>query len=210
MKKYWGIIGAILVAVALTGCGNNSQSKASDSKNVTTHKVVKTSHKKKKSSPVTTKSTTEAESDSSQKEENTENQDLDSQNTDSQNQDSQSQNSQNSELHNAEDFKKFMLDNDLLPNPRGLPVIAYNGGIQFNEYEVYSDADYNDAVENEGEVSPEKTVRAKYTVALDLGVRKEAYFLGDDNNVYFNMYDSKKAVELAPEVNSAYHAYYGE
>ena len=56
MKKYWGILSAILVAVTLTGCGNHNQSKSSDTKKVTTHKVAKTSHKKK--AKKTTKKTT--------------------------------------------------------------------------------------------------------------------------------------------------------
>jgi len=56
VKKYWGILGAILVTVTLAGCGNHNQSKSSDTKKVTTHKVAKTSHKKK--AKKTTKKTT--------------------------------------------------------------------------------------------------------------------------------------------------------
>lgn len=42
MKKYWGILGATLVALTLAGCGNNNQTKSSDTK-PKTHKVVKAS-----------------------------------------------------------------------------------------------------------------------------------------------------------------------
>lgn len=45
MKKYWGIIITAMAVFTLTGCGNNSQSKSSDTKHVTTHKVAKASHK---------------------------------------------------------------------------------------------------------------------------------------------------------------------
>lgn len=46
MKKYWGIIGAVFVALTLAGCGNKTPSKSSNTK-VKTHKVVKASHHKK-------------------------------------------------------------------------------------------------------------------------------------------------------------------
>lgn len=60
MKKYWGIIGTVFVALTLAGCGNHSQAKSSDSKKVTTHKVVKKSSPKKKTAAktVTTKNNT--------------------------------------------------------------------------------------------------------------------------------------------------------
>lgn len=45
MKKYWGIIITAMAVLILTGCGNNSQSKSSDTKHVTTHKVAKANHK---------------------------------------------------------------------------------------------------------------------------------------------------------------------
>lgn len=45
MKKYWGIIITAMAVLTLAGCGNNSQSKSSDTKHVTTHKVAKASHK---------------------------------------------------------------------------------------------------------------------------------------------------------------------
>lgn len=51
MKKYWGIIGAFLIAATLTGCGNNSQSKTSNTKNVSTNKVVKSTHDKSTKTP---------------------------------------------------------------------------------------------------------------------------------------------------------------
>lgn len=57
MKKYWGIIGTTLVALTLAGCGNNSQSKSSDTK-VKTHKVAKASHHKKTAKTTTKKTTT--------------------------------------------------------------------------------------------------------------------------------------------------------
>ena len=57
MKKYWGILSAVLVALTLTGCGNHNQTKSSDKK-VTTHKVVKASHKKKAKKAKQTKKTT--------------------------------------------------------------------------------------------------------------------------------------------------------
>jgi hypothetical protein len=215
MKKYWGIIGAILITVTLTGCSNNSQSKANDSKTVTTHKVAKASHKKKttKSNPATTKSATET--DTSQKETSTENQNTTVQNTDSQKQDSQSQNSQSSCIQSAEELKQFLLDHDLFPNPRDLPMLAYDGSGQFSEYKVYSDEDYNDALENKGEFSPEKTVHAKYSVVLDMGAvdagaTNEVVFLADDNNIYYEMYDNRPEVELDTNANPTYQSYYGE
>lgn len=61
MKKYWGILGAVFVALTLTGCGQHKQSQASDSK-VKTHKVVKASHKKK-AVKKTTKTTTSSKTD---------------------------------------------------------------------------------------------------------------------------------------------------
>ena len=59
MKKYWGIIGVTLVALTLAGCGNNSQSKSSDTK-VKTHKVAKASHHKKAAKTTTKKTTTKS------------------------------------------------------------------------------------------------------------------------------------------------------
>lgn len=53
MKKYWGILGTVLVALTLTGCGNHTQAKSSDTKKVTTHKVVKKSAPKAKKTAAT-------------------------------------------------------------------------------------------------------------------------------------------------------------
>jgi len=58
MKKYWGILGAIFVALTLAGCGNHTQAKSSDTKKVTTHKVVKKSTPKAKKTGSTAATTT--------------------------------------------------------------------------------------------------------------------------------------------------------
>lgn len=58
MKKYWGILGTVLVALTLAGCGNHSQAKSSDTKKVTTHKVVKKSAPKVKKAAAKTTATT--------------------------------------------------------------------------------------------------------------------------------------------------------
>ncbi|KRN98741.1 hypothetical protein [Companilactobacillus kimchiensis] len=49
MKKHWGIIIIALAVFTLAGCGNNSQSKSSNAKHVTTHKVDPTKPKVKTS-----------------------------------------------------------------------------------------------------------------------------------------------------------------
>jgi len=60
MKKYWGILGTVLLALTLAGCGNHSQAKSSDTKKVTTHKVVKKGAPKVKKAAAKTAATTKS------------------------------------------------------------------------------------------------------------------------------------------------------
>jgi len=60
MKKYWGIIGAILIGLTLTGCGNKEQSKSTSSKSVETQTHKKSSKSKTKKSPKKVAKTTMA------------------------------------------------------------------------------------------------------------------------------------------------------
>ena len=327
MKKYWGIIGAAFVVLTLAGCGNNNQSKSSDTKKVTTHKVVKASHKKakttKKSKQATTANTNSTSTAFSNKNfvstyqdvisgvffkgdqfiwvynepaNGNSNQLVSTQGTYSYNDktqivtlnvssqsktylgkatqltryyyesvnnspantslqlkysagneatmtpqngsfgtktlrsmesnkilsydyavskysvqkiDSSMQKGKNT-INSAEDFKNFLLEHDLVTKPDGVDFEAYNGGGQFSEFDVYSQTDYDDAVAGKDGITPEKQVRAKYSVTLDTGVTSDVYFLGDDNNVYYGISTSRPEVELAPNVDSTYHMYYGQ
>lgn len=327
MKKYWEIMGAVLIGLTLTGCGNNSQSKSSDTKKVTTHKVVKASHKKAKSTGKKQQATTSNSSATSTEFSNknfvsryedaisgiffkgnqfiwvynemtngdsselvstqgTYSYDSKSQmvtlNVTNQSKtytgkttqlsryyyesvsaspansslqlkysagnvasmtpqngsfgsktlqsmqsnqvlsydyavskysvqkvDSSMQKGQNT-INSAEDFKKFMLDHDLIEKPEGVDVKAYNGGGQFDEFPVYSQLDYDDVIGGKDGIEPEKTVSAKYSVALDTGATSEVYFLGNDNNIYHEMLSTRPEVELASNADSTYHMYYGQ
>lgn len=326
MKKYWGAIGALLVAMTLTGCGNQSQSKSSDTK-TKTHKVVKASHKKAKATTNKKQTATSSSSNSTSTEfsnknfvsryedaisgvffkdnqfiwvynepTNGDNSELVStQGTYSydaktqtvtlnvanqsktyigkttqlsryyyesvsaspansslqlkynagseesmtpltggfgtktlqsmqsnqvlsydyavskysvQKVDSSMQKGQNA-INSAEDFKNFLVDHDLITVPDGMALKAYNGGGQIDEYKVYSQTDYDDVIAGQ-DAAVEKTVHAKYSVTLDNNVSGDVYFLGDDNNVYYDVSESRPEVELAPNVDSTYHMYYGE
>lgn len=327
MKKYWGAIGALLVAMTLTGCGNQSQSKSSDTK-TKTHKVVKASHKKAKTTTNKKQTATSSSSNSTSTEFSNKNfvsryedaisgiffkdnqfiwvyneptngdsselvstQGTYSYDTKTQtvtlnvanqsktyigkttqlsryyyesvsaspansslqlkynagseesmtpltggfgtktlqsmqsNQvlsydyavskysvqkvDSSMQKGQNA-INSAEDLKKFLLDNNLITPSANVKVEAYDGGGQFDEFSVYSQTDFMDAMSGKDGVTPEKTVHAKYSVALDTGATSEVYFLGDDNNIYDEMLSTRPEVELAPNADSTYHMYYGE
>lgn len=87
---------------------------------------------------------------------------------------------------------------------------TFNGGGQFDEFRVYSQLDYGDVIGGKDGVEPEKTVSAKYSVALDTGATSEVYFLGNDNNIYYEMFGTRPEIELAPNIDSAYHMYYGQ
>ncbi|KRN98743.1 hypothetical protein [Companilactobacillus kimchiensis] len=329
MKKYWGILGATLVALTLTGCGNHSQAKSSDSKKVTTHKVVKASHKKNTKSTGKKQQATTSSSSATSTEFSNQNfvskyedaisgiffkgnqfiwvyneitngdssELVSTQGTysyDSKSQivtlnvanqsktytgkatqlsryyyesvgaspansslqlkysagneasmtpqngsfgsktlqsvqsnqvlsydyavskysvqkvDSSMQKGQNT-INSAEDLKKFMLDHDLInPSSDHVKIEAYDGGGQFDEFPVYDQTDYDDAMASKDGIEPEKTVSAKYSVALDTGATSTVYFLGNDNNIYYEMLGTRPEVELAPNVDSTYHMYYGQ
>ena len=57
MKKVWGLLGAVVVALSLTACGNSSGAKSSSSSSVKTKKVIKASDNssKEKEKPQETK-----------------------------------------------------------------------------------------------------------------------------------------------------------
>lgn len=113
-------------------------------------------------------------------------------------------------INSAEELKRFLLDHDLITLKDNVKVEAYNGGGQFDEFRVYSQLDYGDVIGGKDGVEPEKTVSAKYSVALDTGMMSEVFFLGNDNNIYHEMFSTRPEVELAPNIDSAYHMYYGQ
>lgn len=332
MKKYWGILGAVLVALTLTGCGQHKQSQASDSK-VKTHKVVKASHKKKAAKKTaktvtsgkadntstafsnrrfaeswidsisgiffkgnqyiwkyTNPVSTDADNHSSLKRtfivmqgtyeydsnsktitlnvasqskaytgyaleldkfsyqsvaapsmpstvrlqyvddgnysylkpmtSNLNNMNMDSINEDGQYSELTYENIVNKfnvqkvessmqknadKINSAQDFEKFMEQYNFIQGKS----LAFNGNSQVDEFKVYSNDEYQDAIVSSDGITPEKTVKAKYTVTPDAGMAMDMYFLGDDNNIYYGMSEMRPEVRLAEEANTKYHQIYG-
>ncbi|GEO58762.1 hypothetical protein [Companilactobacillus bobalius] len=108
-------------------------------------------------------------------------------------------------INSAQDFEKFMMQYNFIQGKTN----AFNGNGQVDEFKVYSNDDYQAALGSSDDVTPEKTVNAKYTVAPDAGMAMDMYFLGDDNNIYYGMSEMRPEVELAEEANAKYHQIYG-
>lgn len=111
-------------------------------------------------------------------------------------------------IESADDFKQFMLKYNFM-NENKVPVEAFDGNGQISSFDVYSEGDYDDAIIDSSNMTPEKTVHAKYTVTPDTGMTSDMYFLGDDNNIYYGLSSTRPEVKLAPEANSKYHQVYG-